>query len=479
MGGAAMEKEQDILWEMADVMPMGMFILDAQGNYLYTNQEYRDMVMEPEEFFRGQSIPKLKKMGYLATNVWEQVMEKRRTVVAVVSITDASHDRVYDTLTIGVPRFGPDGEIERIIYRQEALDRLNERLRKGVLNKHQFLGVETVPPVEGEHIIAESPQMKEILNTLSVVSKTDASILVMGPSGSGKEVLARRVHRESARQRGPLVVLNCAAIPESLMESELFGYEKGAFTGAIPGGKKGLIEAADGGTLFLDEINSMSLPVQTKLLRVLETKQVTRLGAVAAKSVDFRLVCASNEDLRALVEKGSFRSDLFYRINVISLSIPPLRERKEDILPLAAYFVENFCKKYQCMKVLSGNAIRQLEAYDWPGNVRELRNTVERSVIMSPPQEWEIGSVSVEHREGEGGGGVQPQPSPGQGAGGALPALSDYDGDFSLRGYMDRCEEALLRDMLEKFRSPREIARRMKIDLSNVYRKLQKYQLLP
>ena len=129
--------------------------------------------------------------------------------------------------------------------------------------------------------------------------------------------------------------------------------------------------------------------------------------------------------------------------------------------------------------MLSGNAIRQLEAYDWPGNVRELRNTVERSVIMSPPQEWEIGSVSVERREGEGGGSVPPQPSPGQGAGGALPALSDYDGDFSLRGYMDRCEEALLRDMLEKFRSPREIARRMKIDLSNVYRKLQKYQLLP
>ena len=250
----------------------------------------------------------------------------------------------------------------------------------------------------------------------------------------------------------------------------MFGYEKGAFTGASAGGKKGLIESADGGTLFLDEINSMPLSFQIKLLRVLETKQVTRLGAVRARNVDFRLVCASNEDLHALVEQQRFRSDLFYRINVISVSIPPLHERKQDILPLAMHFLEVFSEKYNYVKTLSQQAEDRLMSYSWPGNVRELRNVIERAVIMSPPQEWEIAQVPIESTSGHG------QDSP------VLAPSSGWQGQVysgqTLREYLGHCEKQLLSELLRQRLTPREIARKLGINLSSVYRKLQKHQLI-
>ena len=467
-----MENELALYLGALEHIPMGVLVLDAEGNYLYVNQEYCNLVNRPRSFFQNMSIPKLKKMGYLTTNVWEQVMEKRQTVVAAISITDGKN-QPFDTLTIGVPVFDRKGQIQYIVYRQEAVSKLMERLQVGMLNKHLYRDAEILQVSDGTDVIAESPQMKQLLNTLSVVSRTDAAILVTGPSGSGKEVLAKRIHQSSVRSGGPLVVLNCAAIPESLMESELFGYEKGAFTGAMSQGKKGLIEAADGGTLFLDEINSMPLAIQTKLLRVLETKQVIRLGSVVSRSIDFRLVCASNEDLSALVAQKQFRSDLFYRINVISVSIPPLRERKEDIAPLAIHFMESFCNKYGRVKVLTSTAIEQLRNYDWPGNVRELRNAIERAVIMSGESEWELKQIPLESAE--------PQDSFSEDSLSALckensPELI-YGENFSLRTYMDECEKRLLRALLAKTESPREMAELLKIDLSNVYRKLSKYGL--
>lgn len=460
-------EELELFRDTLEHMPMGILVLDAEGNYLYVNEEYCGLVNKPREFFLGTSIPKLKEMGYLTTSVWEQVMEKRQTVAATISITDETRDRVYDALTIGVPVFDRAGQIRYIVYRQEAVDKLVAFLQTGMLNKHLFRDAEALPPFADEDVVAESPQMKQLLNTLSVVSKTDAAILVTGPSGSGKEVLARRIHQSSIRSGGPLVVLNCAAIPESLMESELFGYEKGAFTGARAQGKKGLIEAADGGTLFLDEINSMPPAIQTKLLRVLETKQVTRLGSVESRDIDFRLVCASNEDLGALVARKAFRSDLFYRINVVSLSIPPLRERKEDILPLALHFMKQFCKKYGRVKALSETAVSRLTAYDWPGNVRELRNAIERAVILSGETEWELKDIPL----------APPREPDPVDAGGDCPPAPVYDGNTSLRSYLDECEKQVLSGLLAQNRSPRQMAEILQLNLSNVYRKLQKHHL--
>ncbi len=451
---------------------MGIFILDREGNYLYANQQYGENIGRPLDFYQDMSIPKLKQMGYLSASVWEQVVRERRTVISVVSVSD--HGAVTPYLTVGTPQFDERGEIRQIVCRQESIKGLSELLQAGARNRYQIGKGGAAPPAIQEEIIAESPQMKQLVSTLLAVSRTDAAVLVTGPSGSGKEVLSRMIHQNSARSGGALVTINCAAIPESLFESEMFGYEKGAFTGAAAGGKKGLIESADGGTLFLDEINSMPLSFQIKLLRVLESKQVTRLGAVTARKVDFRLVCASNEDLHTLVAQQRFRSDLFYRINVISVSIPPLNERKQDIIPLALHFLNLFSEKYSCVKTLSEQAEERLKAHTWPGNVRELRNVIERAVIMSPPQEWEISAVPIESVGG------QEQP-PGQGACASAavcpPGRSAvYEGQ-SLKDYMSACERQLLAELAGQGRSPREMAQLLQINLSSVYRKLQQYQL--
>ena len=277
----------DLISAMEQI-PMGIFILDRDGNYLYVNETYCKNVKWPAEFFQGMSIPKLKEQGYLPTSVWEQVIRERKTVTAVLSINDQEGSTAH--LTISTPQFDEQGEIRQIVCRQEPVRQINELLQAGSRNRHHLEKERSAEGTIPEQIIAVSPQMQQLISTLLAVSKTDAAILVTGPSGSGKEVLSRMIHENSTRQGGPLVTINCAAIPESLFESEMFGYEKGAFTGASAGGKRGLIESADGGTLFLDEINSMPLSFQIKLLRVLETKQVTRLGAVRARNVNFRLI---------------------------------------------------------------------------------------------------------------------------------------------------------------------------------------------
>lgn len=458
-------------------LDVGVFVLDADGYYLYVNQPYCDLVLKPKEYFDGMSIPMLKEQGYLSHSVWEQVVRERKTIYSVVTITDRLRNRIYDVLTTGRPYFDETGKLEYIFFTQESLTNLNTRLQRGMMNKTAMvhLDVETAGasasgPVD---IIAESPQMRQLIALLATVSKTDASVLVSGPSGSGKEVVAHYIHRTSRRSQKPFVVLNCAAIPENLMESELFGYERGAFTGAAPGGKAGLLEAANGGTLFLDEINSMPLSLQTKLLRVLETRQVTRVGAVNAKEIDFRLICASNENLHTLVSEKRFRADLLYRINVISVLVPPLRERREDIIPLTLHYLRHYCKKYTCVKIFTEQVLDELKNYDWPGNVRELKNFVERMIVTSPEPEWLIESVpqGFLDEEQSPAGPVRPQVPKA-----ALPAFDESD-DFSYRSYMDACERELLTRALQELHTPAAVAKAFKLDLSNVYRKMQKYHL--
>ncbi len=227
-------------------------------------------------------------------------------------------------------------------------------------------------------IIGESTLMKEILDTVSRVAASDASVMIYGESGTGKELIARALHTQSVRKNKPFIQLSCAALPETLLESELFGYEKGAFTGAADS-KPGRFELADTGTLFLDEIGDISLTVQVKLLRVLEQMSFERLGSSKTLNVDVRLIGATNRDLPAMIKTGEFREDLFYRLNVIPINLPPLRERRGDIKLLAAHFLKRFAPG----KELSTESFRLLEDYHWPGNVRELQNTIERATILS------------------------------------------------------------------------------------------------
>ncbi|MGH8016504.1 MAG: sigma-54 interaction domain-containing protein, partial [Candidatus Zixiibacteriota bacterium] len=215
------------------------------------------------------------------------------------------------------------------------------------------------------------------------VAQSESTVLICGESGTGKELVARAIHHHSPRRNGPFVSINCAALPETLLESELFGYKKGAFTGAIKD-KDGLFQVADGGTFFLDEVGSTSISIQVKLLRVLEERKITPVGGTVEKEVDVRLIAATNADLEKEVKHGRFRADLFYRLNVIPIVIPPLRDRSDDIRILVDHFIKKFCSKVNMPpKTISGEAMEILLRYSWPGNVRELENTIERAVLLN------------------------------------------------------------------------------------------------
>lgn len=259
---------------------------------------------------------------------------------------------------------------------KKAEERIN-LIRENLRLKEELYGQFKI-----EGIIGKSKKMLQIINTIKKVTPTSATVLILGESGTGKELIAKAIHYNSPRKDKPFIAINCAAIPESLIESELFGYEPGAFTGANTR-KIGLIESAHGGTLFLDEIADLPLNLQSKLLRVLQDKEVRRVGGKDTIKVDIRIIAATNKDLINEVEKGKFREDLYYRLKVVTVEIPPLRERKEDIPELVSFFIEKYSKEFG--KKISGvdeRALRALEDYSWPGNIRQLETVIEKAVIV-------------------------------------------------------------------------------------------------
>ena len=231
-------------------------------------------------------------------------------------------------------------------------------------------------------MVGESAALQHVRNLIDRVAGTQACVLVTGESGVGKELVARAVHMRSARSTEAFSALNCAAIPKELIESELFGYEKGAFTGAS-GSRKGKLQEADGGTLFLDEVGDMSLDAQAKLLRFLENMEVQRLGGAEIRKLDVRIVAATNKNLSARIKEGQFRGDLFHRLNVVTIDVPPLRNRSDDVGPLADHFLERYCQSHNRSLTLAPECRLVLRNYEWPGNVRELRNVIERAVVLA------------------------------------------------------------------------------------------------
>jgi two-component system response regulator HydG len=250
-----------------------------------------------------------------------------------------------------------------------------------------------------KNFIGQSEEVIKLKKMTERISQTDSTILIRGESGSGKDLVARAIHFASPRATGPFITINCAALPETLLESELFGYKKGAFTGAIKD-KDGLFKVADGGTFFLDEIGNTSRAIQVKLLRVLEDKTITPVGDTVSVQVDVRLIAATNADLEEDVKAGRFREDLFYRLNVIPIHIPPLRNRAEDIPLLANYFIQMYSQRNNTgLKILTPEALETLQKYDWPGNVRELENCIERAVLLSKGENIELSDFPVKITE--------------------------------------------------------------------------------
>jgi DNA-binding NtrC family response regulator len=285
----------------------------------------------------------------------------------------------------------------KLIVRKEldvhSLREENRSLREALGRRYEF-----------KNIIAHSARMQEVLATVDRVAPTNSTVLLGGESGVGKDLIARAIHQHSRRASGPFVKINCTAIPENLLESELFGYEKGAFTGAV-NSKPGKFELADKGTIFLDEIGDVPGTIQVKLLRVLQDRDFERLGGTKTLKVDVRVVAATNQDLRAALEEGTFREDLYYRLNVVPISLPPLRERKEDIPYLVDHFIERFAKESgKPIRGITPAAQKLLMEFHWPGNVREVENIIERAVALSSGDTLDIGDIRLDYSPAKPGG---------------------------------------------------------------------------
>jgi len=266
------------------------------------------------------------------------------------------------------------------------------------------------PGASTKRIVAQDPKVRDLLRLSENVAKSQATVLILGESGTGKELLAAHIHHHSLVCANPFVALNCAALPEQLAESELFGHEKGAFTGAV-GRKLGKFELAANGTILLDEISEMAPPLQAKLLRVLQEREIDRVGGRQPVPVNTRVIAVSNVDLKQAVADGKFRKDLYYRINVIPLKLPPLRNRPDDILPLAEHFIQKYCRENRKpIMTLTANAARKLQAYAWPGNIRELENTMERAVIIASGGKLPAGQIFLEDDSAAGGNTIELRP---------------------------------------------------------------------
>ncbi len=330
--------------------------------------------------------------------------------------------------------------IERVLSGRR-LARQNEALKSDVQRHY---------PVGG--IVGRCSIMQEVFKRIRKVAPTDTTVLIMGESGTGKELVARAVHEQSERRDGPIITVNCAAIPETLIETELFGHEKGAFTGAVTA-RRGMVEAADGGTLFFDEVGELPLPAQARLLRVLQDGEIRRVGAPQSSRVDVRLIAATHRDLDQLVQDGRFRDDLYFRLRVMEIRLPPLRERGDDLIELADHLLEKTCKRlHRSGLLLAPDTVSAMSAYAWPGNVRELENAIERAVILCESNTITPDLLAIESR------------------------IDEYRGAAMLDTVAESLDDHIIRFVLEHedAMTETELARRLGISRKTLWEKRQR-----
>lgn len=382
------------MMNLLEFYPGGIYFLNRKKEYIFANRYFLAMVNLSMEEILYKDVHELKDRGCYDVCISDIAFDCK-CAIAVFSNVSIRRNGVVKKerfLNRAIPILGENGEVINMLAICDPVDKFYDNLyeaenrsRGGVPLDSGFRNIMVMDSEEDDFsLVAESEAMRKLIQDCDRIAGTDSTVLLSGASGVGKEIIAEYLHRKSNRSSKDMIVVNCAALPANLLEANLFGYDKGAFTGALKEGKMGLIEAADGGTLFLDEISSLPMELQGKLLRTIETKTVQPIGSIREKPVDFRLITATNEDLKAMVDNGSFRADLYYRLNVIPLTILPLRERVDDISTLFDVFLQEFNKKYNKEVMISRGGRMILTEYAWPGNVRELKNMAERLVVMTP-----------------------------------------------------------------------------------------------
>ncbi len=441
----------------------GLFVCDADANVIRMNPASERIHNISATEIIGHNMRELIETGFIDQSAaLEASISKKQ--VSMLQNKEAG----YKLISIATPVFDDEGNLIRVVVSERditEIDSLQRELEEQAAIKDgfrdQMLAMQQAE-LESQQIIARSPSMIRALQQSIKVAKADSSVLILGESGVGKGLIADLIHKNSSRVGHPLIKINCGAIPESLIEAELFGYEKGAFTGAQVAGKMGHFELAHGGTLFLDEIAELPLSSQVKLLRFLEDGQITRLGDTKNRTADVRVLAATHRDLEKMVEEGKFRLDLYYRLNVIPIHIPPIRERHDCIIPLIRYYIETFSKQIGTHKRLTRAALDALTVYPYPGNVRELMNICERLVVMADTEVLDLADLPIQ---------ITSHATDRHFSIDHLPAGT------SLQDALDQVEKELLKKAQQQFKNQTDIAAALKVNQSTIARKLKKFGL--
>jgi PAS domain S-box-containing protein len=441
----------------------GIWVCDEKGVVIDVNEASARLNSIQAGEIIGKNVRELLASGLFDRSVTLEVLETRRQVSVMQFIARTGK---Y-LLATGTPAFDDQGRLFLVVVNERDMTQLNA-IREELEHSHMVaakikdeLAELSMRELREQQIVAESEAMRQVLRTALKLARLDASnILILGESGTGKGLLAKFMHNSSPRRKLPIVQINCAALPETLLEAELFGYEKGAFTGAREQGKAGLIELAQDGTLFLDEIGDLPLAVQAKLLKYLDDHEVLRLGGLKARRIDCAIIAATNRDLEDLVRQRRFRRDLFYRLNSFTLRLAPLRERREDVFELSHFFLAQYNREYGLQRRFAPQGLDALLAHDFPGNVRELKSILKKAVVISDTPLLDDQAM-----------GLPPRTAPPPAAAGGSAALSP------LGEALARLEKEVLAQALHRCNSTRQMAALLKTSQPTVVRKLKKHGL--
>jgi PAS domain S-box-containing protein len=441
----------------------GLYITDGEGMTLRINKAIRRMTGLGEEELLNKSMNELVETGVLSRSASLLVLESKEPITTtLVTVTGTT------LLVSATPVFDEKGEIFRVVTSVRDISELNMLKQKVEqlegLKKHFEFQMNEMKIRLSEELVFKNKEMEKIVYQAMKIAEVDSTVLISGESGVGKEVIGEIIQRNSTRSKGPFVKLNCAAIPENLLESELFGYESGAFTGARREGKLGLFEVASEGTILLDEIGDIPLHLQVKLLRALQQQEIFRVGGTKSISIDVRIIAITNRDLEEMVRKGQFREDLYYRLNVVPIHVPALRERREDIPLLVRHFLDKFNRRYSLKKSISPEAIELLMTYSWPGNIRQLENLIERLVVTTSTEEIDVQHLPayfLQNNKGESNG-HQPV---------------SVNSIIPLREAVESLERQLLEKTFSVTSSCYKAARLLEVDASTVSRKASRYKI--